>query len=679
MFALNQDQTDAFAAFMRGGVDPVCFARFTVKEGTLTVTKFKRRAAGVLQEIDTPLVFDRGDGGDATVWVGVAVVSKLAPVLAKDPARLIVAGDGLTVECPYAAGRRVTTYHFPPVDVSDCELLGKAEDDAKFLFAMPADQFRSALKFIKPCTRNFVGKNPPKVLECVDFAVEAGRPGVVTIRATNRGEVARLVEAAETCDESSFVVIPFNELSKIVTARTAGVVTVERVAGGARVTADGVSHDVPCRNDERCDWYAKLFTDADAFPADHLVHVPSKSVAKAFKVVKSELCALEFDADGVWLTSISSNCGGSARVPLAGAEGVPASCKAAMSFNVGRLKACVEAVKSSGKNFTVSFGPGRGSVKFASADGCRVMLAAQCHCKAEEGDAVHVGAPCMDAGVHVKSESVKSVVKDDTVKDDTVKKTPVKKTASKAETTPDPAPTMPAHVKEDTVKKTTEPAGRGPAAALVERVARVARRVSDRPAIAEDAAWSRLMEALDAVLEVAPGEAEQSGPVVVSPFSWAGLSAPVEPTPSVVEASPEPVSQEPGKPEPTPVKPAVKKATPSASKPKATPKAKKAAPKKATVEPEAATQGIREVPPVTNSKAVSYASIPDLMPAKDCPELQGLGWARPFRSAKGRKVAYVASGDGRCVIAYRSRYKRGSDPQMEAAIVNFVATLGFSA
>ena len=643
MFALNQDQTDAFAAFMRGGVDPVCFARFTVKEGTLTVTKFKRRAAGVLQEIDKPLVFDCGDGGDATVWVGVAVVSKLAPVLAKDPARLIVAGDGLTVECPYAAGRRVTTYHFPPVDVSDCELLGKAEDDAKFLFAMPADQFRSALKFIKPCTRNFTGKTPPQGFGCVAFAVDAERPGVVTTRATNRAEAARLVEAAETCDESSFVVIPFNELSKIVTARTTGVVTVERMAGGARVTADGVAHDVTCRDDEHGDWYEKRFMEADAFPADHLVHVPSKSVAKAFKVVKSELCALEFDAAGVWLTSISSNCEGSVRVPLAGAEGVPASCKAAMSFNVGRLKACVEAVKSSGKNFTVKFGPGRGLVRFASADGCRVMLATQCRCEDREGDAVHVGAPCMDAGVHVKSKSVKSVVK------------------------------------EDTVKKTTEPAGRGPAAALVERVARVARRVSDRPAIAEDAAWSRLMEALDAVLEVAPGEAEQSGPVVVSPFSWAGLSAPVEPTPSVVEASPEPVSQEPGKPEPTPVKPAVKKATPSASKPKATPKAKKAAPKKATVEPEAATQEIREVPPVTNSKAVSYASIPDLMPAKDCPELQGLGWARPFRNAKGRKVAYVASGDGRCVIAYRSRYKRGSDPQMEAAIVNFVATLGFAA
>ena len=49
------------------------------------------------------------------------------------------------------------------------------------------------------------------------------------------------------------------------------------------------------------------------------------------------------------------------------------------------------------------------------------------------------------------------------------------------------------------------------------------------------------------------------------------------------------------------------------------------------------------MPPKVNSFAVSYCTMPDLMMAKECPELQGLGPIRHFRTSKGRKVAYVAS------------------------------------
>ena len=78
-------------------------------------------------------------------------------------------------------------------------------------------------------------------------------------------------------------------------------------------------------------------------------------------------------------------------------------------------------------------------------------------------------------------------------------------------------------------------------------------------------------------------------------------------------------------------------------------------------EPAPDTQEIPEVPPKVNSFAVSYCTMPDLMMAKECPELQGLGPIRHFRTSKGRKVAYVASANGRCVVAYRARYERGSD------------------
>lgn len=56
-------------------------------------------------------------------------------------------------------------------------------------------------------------------------------------------------------------------------------------------------------------------------------------------------------------------------------------------------------------------------------------------------------------------------------------------------------------------------------------------------------------------------------------------------------------------------------------------------------------------------------------------ELQGLGPIRHFRTSKGRKVAYVASANGRCVVAYRARYERGSDRQLEKAVADYVATV----
>lgn len=92
-------------------------------------------------------------------------------------------------------------------------------------------------------------------------------------------------------------------------------------------------------------------------------------------------------------------------------------------------------------------------------------------------------------------------------------------------------------------------------------------------------------------------------------------------------------------------------------------------------EPAPITQEIAEVPPKTNELAVSYATLPDLMMAKECPELQGLGHIRHFRTSKGRKVAYVASANGRCVVAYRARYERGSDRQLEKAVADYVATV----
>lgn len=91
------------------------------------------------------------------------------------------------------------------------------------------------------------------------------------------------------------------------------------------------------------------------------------------------------------------------------------------------------------------------------------------------------------------------------------------------------------------------------------------------------------------------------------------------------------------------------------------------------VEPEPVTAEIPEMPPKTTMFAVSYATLPDLMPVRDCPELYGLGRIRPFRTSKGRKVAYVASFNGKCVVAYRGRYARGSDKVLEKAVADYVA------
>jgi len=90
-------------------------------------------------------------------------------------------------------------------------------------------------------------------------------------------------------------------------------------------------------------------------------------------------------------------------------------------------------------------------------------------------------------------------------------------------------------------------------------------------------------------------------------------------------------------------------------------------------EPAPITQEIAEVPPKVNTFAVSYATLPDLMMAKECPELQGLGHIKAFRTSKGKKVAYIASANGKCVVAYRARYERGSDKQLEQAVADYVA------
>lgn len=90
-------------------------------------------------------------------------------------------------------------------------------------------------------------------------------------------------------------------------------------------------------------------------------------------------------------------------------------------------------------------------------------------------------------------------------------------------------------------------------------------------------------------------------------------------------------------------------------------------------EPAPITQEIPEVPTKVNTFAVSYATLPDLMMAKECPELQGLGHIKAFRTSKGKKVAYIASANGKCVVAYRARYERGSDKQLEQAVADYVA------
>lgn len=97
----------------------------------------------------------------------------------------------------------------------------------------------------------------------------------------------------------------------------------------------------------------------------------------------------------------------------------------------------------------------------------------------------------------------------------------------------------------------------------------------------------------------------------------------------------------------------------------------------AAAEPAATTQEIPEVPPATNADAVVYATVPTMVRARDIPEMRGMGRIRQFRTGTGRKAAYVAAHDGRCVIAYRDRYKRGSDAAMESKVRDYVAGLGY--
>ena len=50
-----------------------------------------------------------------------------------------------------------------------------------------------------------------------------------------------------------------------------------------------------------------------------------------------------------------------------------------------------------------------------------------------------------------------------------------------------------------------------------------------------------------------------------------------------------------------------------------------------------------------------------------------MGHIKAFRTSKGKKVAYIASANGKCVVAYRARYERGSDKQLEQAVADYVA------
>lgn len=137
----------------------------------------------------------------------------------------------------------------------------------------------------------------------------------------------------------------------------------------------------------------------------------------------------------------------------------------------------------------------------------------------------------------------------------------------------------------------------------------------------------------------------------------------------VVDAEPEPVKAEP------------RKKTKTAAKPKPRKKAKprKAKSRKTVREPEPVTAEIPEIPPKTNDKAVSYATIPTGVTAKDFQPLQGLGFIYWVRSSgeRPRKVAYIAADEKRCVIAYRDRYTPGSDKTVEDALRARALKLGF--
>lgn len=190
-----------------------------------------------------------------------------------------------------------------------------------------------------------------------------------------------------------------------------------------------------------------------------------------------------------------------------------------------------------------------------------------------------------------------------------------------------------------------------------------------------------LIRAKDSVkpVEVMPmrdGSADRTYRALVVPMRFHGENSAEkakksEPVKSESESEPETESEtaEPDnvqpKPEPEPVAPTAKFSW--QTKPAE------------TVEPAPITQEIPEVPPKVDNKAVTYATMPDLMTAKECPALQGMGHIRYFRTSKGRKVAYVASANGKCVVAYRARYERGSDMVLETAVAEYVKSLGFAA
>lgn len=108
----------------------------------------------------------------------------------------------------------------------------------------------------------------------------------------------------------------------------------------------------------------------------------------------------------------------------------------------------------------------------------------------------------------------------------------------------------------------------------------------------------------------------------------------------------------------------------------------KAAPKPAAAaepaEPAAVTRELPEVPKAPAMPAVAYATIADGMTARAFTDAHGLDTARAFRGANGRKLAYVATANGKCVVAYRARYRRGTDARLESDIAAYVTRLGYA-
>lgn len=107
----------------------------------------------------------------------------------------------------------------------------------------------------------------------------------------------------------------------------------------------------------------------------------------------------------------------------------------------------------------------------------------------------------------------------------------------------------------------------------------------------------------------------------------------------------------------------------------------------AMVEPEAVTRELPRVMAdadaeagtvVSTSANVVEVTIPELVAAREFEPLQGLGKVKWFRTAKGRKVVYVACDGTRCVVAWRAnRYERGTDKTLEKQLADYLARRGF--